>query len=367
MLSIGEFAQATALSVSAVRFYGDRGLLLPAHVDPTTGYRSYRHDQVATASLIRDLRLIGMPLAAIDEAIGLPAADLADAVATHLATLDEDLEHARLIASRLNAVRSSEPATGAPPTAGTEGTAENKEAAKPTVSAPTVIRANDLLAALRQVIPSASTDDTHPHLMTIVIDAEDGSIRIAATDTYRLTVRDLIPSTSGADFTVVIAASAACQLLAAFDDRDDITITVTTDQVTFSAPGHDVQTRALPIEFPDYERFLERPEVATTVVADRASLRDALESFDESGAVLVSVAQNQLTLERRGQRSIVPVEATGPPLHVAVNPQFMMDGVAGAIANEVAIEIEPDALRPVVFRSATDGTYVSVLMPFKLD
>ena len=49
-LSIGEFARRTGLSVSAVRFYGDRGLLVPASVDPGTGYRSYDETQVAAVS-----------------------------------------------------------------------------------------------------------------------------------------------------------------------------------------------------------------------------------------------------------------------------------------------------------------------------
>ena len=62
-LGIGEFARRAGLSVSAVRFYGDRGLLVPAAVDPATGYRAYDGAQVATGRLIADLRRLGMSLA----------------------------------------------------------------------------------------------------------------------------------------------------------------------------------------------------------------------------------------------------------------------------------------------------------------
>jgi DNA polymerase III subunit beta len=64
-LSIGECARRAGLSVSALRFYGDRGLLPPAEVDPVTGYRAYGEHEVAVAVTIRDLRRLGMPLAGV--------------------------------------------------------------------------------------------------------------------------------------------------------------------------------------------------------------------------------------------------------------------------------------------------------------
>lgn len=54
LLSIGEFAQHVGLSVSAVRFYADRGLLIPARIDSSTGYRSFDPDQIPEGCLIRD-------------------------------------------------------------------------------------------------------------------------------------------------------------------------------------------------------------------------------------------------------------------------------------------------------------------------
>jgi len=41
MRGIGEVARASGLSVSALRFYDGAGVLVPAEVDPATGYRRY--------------------------------------------------------------------------------------------------------------------------------------------------------------------------------------------------------------------------------------------------------------------------------------------------------------------------------------
>lgn len=62
LLTIGEFAKMTHLSVKALRHYHDLGLLEPADVDPTTGYRSYTTAQVPTAQVIRRFRDLDMPL-----------------------------------------------------------------------------------------------------------------------------------------------------------------------------------------------------------------------------------------------------------------------------------------------------------------
>jgi len=64
-LLIGEFASRSRLSVKALRVYERAGLLRPAHVEPSNGYRRYSHDQVRTGQLIGLLRSAGLPLAEI--------------------------------------------------------------------------------------------------------------------------------------------------------------------------------------------------------------------------------------------------------------------------------------------------------------
>jgi DNA-binding transcriptional MerR regulator len=65
LMPIGEFASASRLSQKALRLYGENGLLPPAWVDPDSGYRYYRPDQLGEATLIALLRRTGMALADI--------------------------------------------------------------------------------------------------------------------------------------------------------------------------------------------------------------------------------------------------------------------------------------------------------------
>lgn len=69
MFGIGHFAQVAQVSVRTLRHYGDVGLLIPAAVDPITGYRSYSADQLPALNRILVLKDLGFTLAEIGELI----------------------------------------------------------------------------------------------------------------------------------------------------------------------------------------------------------------------------------------------------------------------------------------------------------
>lgn len=85
LLTIGAFAARSRLSAKALRLYDRLGLLTPAHVDGTTGYRYYRAGQAERARLVALLRQLDMPLARIAEVI-----EAADGGATDGDTADCD-------------------------------------------------------------------------------------------------------------------------------------------------------------------------------------------------------------------------------------------------------------------------------------
>jgi DNA-binding transcriptional MerR regulator len=74
LIPIGQFAAASRLSQKALRLYDDNGLLAPAVVDPHSGYRFYRVEQLRSATLIGLLRSAGMPLVEIRRVLADPSA-----------------------------------------------------------------------------------------------------------------------------------------------------------------------------------------------------------------------------------------------------------------------------------------------------
>src|SRR5262245_27047057 len=90
LIPIGRFSQICRLTIKALRYYDDLGLLKPALVDPQSGYRYYGLGQVAVAERIRALREIDMPLEEI--AAAQRETDPA-AVSARLTVHKERLEH----------------------------------------------------------------------------------------------------------------------------------------------------------------------------------------------------------------------------------------------------------------------------------
>jgi DNA-binding transcriptional MerR regulator len=91
-LAIGDFSRATHLSIKTLRHYHEAGLLEPAHVDPGTGYRRYRTDQIAKAQIIRRFRDLDMPLTDIRAVLAAPDMETRNRlIVEHLRRLEGEL------------------------------------------------------------------------------------------------------------------------------------------------------------------------------------------------------------------------------------------------------------------------------------
>ncbi|WP_327133148.1 MerR family transcriptional regulator [Streptomyces sp. NBC_01343] len=101
LLPIGQFSQASGLSVTALRHYDASGVLLPAFVDPVSGYRYFRRDQVRTAQSIRALRQLDIPVEEVRRLLGGGEEGLAAALRAHLRTAERRLEVQRSVVHSL--------------------------------------------------------------------------------------------------------------------------------------------------------------------------------------------------------------------------------------------------------------------------
>jgi len=105
LLTIGEFSRMTHLSVKALRHYHDVGLLEPADIDNSSGYRLYAATQVPTAQLIRRFRDLDMPLDDVRSVLAAPdTAARNAAIAAHLERMEYRLEQTRATVASLRAL-----------------------------------------------------------------------------------------------------------------------------------------------------------------------------------------------------------------------------------------------------------------------
>ena len=103
LMSIGTFSRASSISIKALRAYHAQGLLEPAVVDETSGFRSYHAGQLADAAVVRRLRDLDVPLAAVREVLAARDPEVTRRVLTeHTARMRDELERAERIVAELS-------------------------------------------------------------------------------------------------------------------------------------------------------------------------------------------------------------------------------------------------------------------------
>jgi DNA-binding transcriptional MerR regulator/effector-binding domain-containing protein len=104
-VTIGEFSRLTYLSVKTLHHYHDIGLLRPARIDPSSGYRRYETSQVEVAHLIRRLRDLQMPLAQVRSVVEAPdAASRDQTLRLHLDQMERELVRTQEVVASLRAM-----------------------------------------------------------------------------------------------------------------------------------------------------------------------------------------------------------------------------------------------------------------------
>ncbi|MGW6422057.1 MerR family transcriptional regulator [Nocardia sp. NPDC055053] len=109
LFTIGEIAERTGLTVKAIRFYADRGIVAPTTLNPV-GHRRYDTAALARLELVRTLRTLGIDLATVRRVLAREAS-MTEVAATHADALDVEIRTLRVRRAVLRAVAAREPTT----------------------------------------------------------------------------------------------------------------------------------------------------------------------------------------------------------------------------------------------------------------
>ncbi|MEU5308383.1 MerR family transcriptional regulator [Streptomyces sp. NPDC021562] len=354
MRSIGEMARDSGLGVSALRFYDRAGVLVPAWVDPVSGYRWYEPEQLAEARLLARLRRAGMPLADIRLVLASWAGADTDLVRellrAHLRRLEQGLSDARGEFSALRALLDQR---------------ENVMTSLRTDTVRLSVAAPELAAALDAVRFAASTDPELPMLAGVLFDIEGDHLHAVATDRYRMAVaRAGVGGHEGSRVQVVVATALVDAMRALLDGEAPVLLSLDGDHVTLEAGDRQAAGRCLDHDFPDYRRLLPRAGERRAVV-EVAGFRQALETGPvrsaEAGAADLSVLR-----VADGGSVVLCADGDDDPDRVAVNREFLLAALAAGARDRLILEFgAPTA--PIVIRRPDDEDAFSMVMPVRLE
>jgi DNA polymerase-3 subunit beta len=247
--------------------------------------------------------------------------------------------------------------------------------AQPSAEAVTLDSA-ELSAALKQVVPAASGDDSRPILTGVLLAAEESGLRLVATDSYRLAVRDLPGTTVLAEGQSVLVPSRALHELGrVITAAGTLTLRLGERDATFEVGDVRLSTVLIEGEFPNYRGLIPARQPNRLTVG-REALLEALRRVkllaSQATATPVRLAMSDDGLELSAVTQDVgqaheALDATyeGTELTVAFNPEFLLQGVEVTPGDEVAIETV-DALKPALVKSSESPEFLYLLMPVRV-
>jgi len=245
--------------------------------------------------------------------------------------------------------------------------------ALPTGEAVTLAAA-DFAEALRQVVPAASHDDARPILTGVLMAAEAGGLRMVATDSYRLALRDL-PGTSvlREGQSVLVPSRALGELTRLLAGADDVTLRLADDAASFEVGNVRMRTRLLEGEFPNYRQLIPSAYPNRAIIG-KEPLLDAVRRVKllarEATPVRIALKADGLELTAITQdvgtaHEDLDAKYEGNEMVVAFNPEFLIDGVEAIPGDEVQLETL-DALKPATVRPTGGSEYLYLLMPVRV-
>jgi DNA polymerase III subunit beta len=234
------------------------------------------------------------------------------------------------------------------------------------------IDADALLETAAKVSRAASRDESRPVLTGILVRFEGDSLIMAATDSYRLAVKETSMSTPGPELDAIVPARALLELGRIAQGASELQLGVQENQVLFASDGILLTTRRIEGQFPNYRQLM--PETFEHELAlPREELLDVVRRVavmaQRNAPLRLRFAEGELTVSAQTQdvgeaRETMPAAFAGEPLDIGFNPEFLRDGIESAEGDEVRLKlISP--LRPAVLQGAADD-FSYLIMPIRL-
>jgi DNA polymerase-3 subunit beta len=230
--------------------------------------------------------------------------------------------------------------------------------------------------ALRQVVRAASSDEARGVITGVLVAAEEDTVRMVATDSYRLAVRDL-PDTSilAGGQKVLVPHRALTELQRVLGANDELTVRLGARHATFECGRTRLTTRLIEGEYPNYRNLVPASSPNVLTVGKEALLESLrrvkiMAQRDSSSAVRLNLGGDTMTLSVRDQDYGTVVEELdvryeGDEMLVGFNPDYLMNGVDAIDSDEVTVSLR-DPVKAVVLRGVGKDDYLYLLMPLRV-
>src|SRR3954453_10245570 len=229
-----------------------------------------------------------------------------------------------------------------------------------------------LLETIHRVARASSRDESRPVLTGILVQFAGGTLTMAATDSYRLAVKETEVNSKAPDLAAIVPGRALTELARIATAGDTVDVGVHETQVVFGTEGIWLTSRRIDGQFPNYrqllpeqfEHVLTLPRTEVLEVVRRASVM-----IQRATPLQLRFAEGELTVIARTHevgesKESMPVGFSGDTLEIGFNADFLRDGLESVDGDDIRFKlISP--LRPAVLQGDGDE-FTCLVMPIRL-
>jgi DNA polymerase III subunit beta len=234
------------------------------------------------------------------------------------------------------------------------------------------IAAPALLGTIEKVARAASRDESRPVLTGILVRFEGDRLIMAATDSYRLAVKETELETSGPELDAIIPARALQELGRLAAGTDEVRLGVHENHVVFGAGDVWLTSRRIDGQFPNYKQLLPETfeaEVTTPREPLLQVIRRAGVLAQRNAPLRLRFAEGELGVSAHTQdvgeaHETLPIDYAGDALEIGFNPDFLRDGLEAVSDDAVQLKLI-NPLRPGLI-VAPDESFWYLIMPIRL-
>ena len=237
------------------------------------------------------------------------------------------------------------------------------------------IAASDLLAAINQTSFSAARDMVRPVLAGVHLRANKKEIRLAATDSYRLSEK-IIPLTKSPEkeVSIIIPARTVQELARILEKgKDAVNLDISASQVLFTYKGVELASRLIEGSYPDYEQIIPRKHT-TTISTKTEELTNAVKRVNlftkDSHSVKLEITKDKKLKILSDSTQIGEEEAevsatiAGAANAITLNANYLLEALAAIGSSEITLELGENMI-PAILKPAKAKDYLHLIMPLK--
>jgi len=239
------------------------------------------------------------------------------------------------------------------------------------------VPAEAFVATVSKVARSASRDETRPVLTGVLVSASSQELRMVATDSYRLSVKETrLEEPLDGNFEANVPARALQELarIAQQSEAERLTVSARPSQIVFEVDGVVLSSRLIDGQFPNYRQLLpESVEHELHVSGQELGevVRRVSLLAQKNAPLRLSFREGEVTVSAQtpdvGEASeTLPIAFHGEAFEIGFNPEFLRDGLESVESGDLVLKlISP--LRPGLIESGDGSGFVYLIMPIRLN